>query len=455
MGFESLNSIVFFLVAIAVLVTFHEFGHFIVARWAGVRVLRFSVGFGRSIWKRQSHPEATEYVIGLIPLGGYVKMLDEREGPVSTSELNRSFNRKPLSSRALIVAAGPAANLLLAVLLYWIIGVLGSQDLDPVIGKVAPTSHGEAAGFQEGDRLLTIDGRAVTGWSEQRLYLLNQIGRVEPIEFGVRRMNGDERVLLVDVHQFSEGSFSPSFLTGLLGLTPSLPDYPATIGDVVEGGPAARAGILKRDQVRAVNGMPISDWPTLVQEIASRPGETLRLTIDRQGMILELAVVAERVETSGEAIGRIGVFAPEPPALDDFLVNTRYGLIEGLIRGAETTWIMSAVTLKLFGQMISGRASTEHLSGPIAIARYAGESASLGLSQFLAFLAVLSVSLGLINLLPIPVLDGGHLVYFLIEAITRRPVSERLMVWGQQVGISLIILLMGLAFYNDLSSLFS
>lgn len=454
MALDSLNSLVFFLIAVAVLVSFHEFGHFIVARWAGVKVLRFSVGFGRTIWRRQKGSDATEYVVGLIPLGGYVKMLDEREGPVAPEELEQAFNRKSLTRRVLIVAAGPAANLILAVILYWIIGILGSQDLDPVVGRVAPASLAEQSGFEEGDRILAIDGRPVFGWSEHRLYLMNEIGRADPIEFNVERSDGAQTSLAVSVSQLSNAAFSPSVLSGLIGITPRLPVYPPTIGGVVADGPAARAGMVQRDRIRGIDGQRIEDWQALVEKIASHPGQSLLFQIEREGALLDLTVIPDSVENDGETVGRIGVFAPEPPALDPFLVDTRYGPVQGLFKGAETTWIMSAVTLKLFAQMLSGRSSTEHLSGPIAIARFAGQSASLGLSQFLAFLAVLSVSLGLINLLPIPVLDGGHLVYFLIEGITRRPVPERVMIWGQQLGISIIVVLMGLAFYNDLSGLF-
>jgi regulator of sigma E protease len=212
--------------------------------------------------------------------------------------------------------------------------------------------------------------------------------------------------------------------------------------------------MVQNDRVRGIDGQQIDDWQALVEKIASHAGQSLRFQIERDGALLDFTIIPDSVENEGQTVGRIGVFAPEPPALDPYLVDTRYGLVQGLLKGAETTWIMSAVTVKLFAQMLSGRSSTEHLSGPITIARFAGQSASLGLSQFLAFLAVLSVSLGLINLLPIPVLDGGHLVYFLIEGITRRPIPERVMMWGQQLGISIIVVLMGLAFYNDLSGLF-
>ncbi len=451
---DPLNNLIFFLIAVAILVSFHEFGHFIVARWLGVRVLRFSVGFGRTLWRWQKDENSTEYVIGLIPLGGYVRMLDEREGEVPVAIRDQAFNRKSLSRRSLIVLAGPLANLLLAIGLYWGVGIIGSEDLDPVVGQVHAESIGLDSGFEIGDRILKIDGRPVYGWSEQRLYLLDRAANQDVVVFDVEKVDARKEKIVIDFSRAPSQTFSPAVLRELIGIGPLLPVYEAEVGDVVPDGPADNAGIKKGDKILAIDNESVLDWGDFVRVISGSPGKSLSLAIQRQGEGVLVNVVPESMQAEGQSIGRIGVFAPPPPALDKFMVTVRYGLFESISRAIDTTWLMSAVTVQLFGKMLTGGASKEHLSGPISIARYAGQSADLGIAQFLAFLAVLSVSLGILNLLPIPVLDGGHLVYFLIEGVTRRPVPEVVMYWGQQIGIGIIVLLMGLAFYNDLISLF-
>ena len=451
---DPLNNLIFFLIAVAILVSFHEFGHFIVARWMGVRVLRFSVGFGRTLWRWQKNENSTEYVIGLIPLGGYVRMLDEREGEVSVAARDQAFNRKSLFRRSLIVLAGPLANLLLAIGLYWGVGIIGSEDLDPVVGRVQAESIGLDSGFEIGDRILKIDDRSVYGWSEQRLYLLDRAANQEVVVFDVEKIDARKEKILIDFSSAPRQTFAPAVLRDLIGIGPLLPVYEAKVGGVVPDGPADNAGIKKGDRILAIDNESVLDWGDFVRVISGSPGQSLSLAIQRQGERVLINVVPESMQDEGRSIGRIGVFAPPPPPLDEFMVTVRYGLLESIFRAIDTTWLMSAVTVQLFGKMLTGGASREHLSGPISIARYAGQSADLGIAQFLAFLAVLSVSLGILNLLPIPVLDGGHLVYFLIEGVTRRPVPEVVMYWGQQIGIGIIVLLMGLAFYNDLISLF-
>ena len=451
---DPLNNLIFFLIAVAILVSFHEFGHFIVARWMGVRVLRFSVGFGRTLWRWQKNENSTEYVIGLIPLGGYVRMLDEREGAVPVAIRDQAFNQKSLSRRSLIVLAGPLANLLLAIGLYCGVGVIGSEDVDPVVGRVHADSIGLDSGFEIGDRILSIDDRAVYGWSEQRLYLLDRAANQDVVVFDVQKIDARKEKIVIDFSNAPGQAFAPAVLRDLIGIGPLLPVYEAKVGGVVSGGPADNAGIKEGDQILAIDNESVMDWGDFVRVISGSPGKSLSLEIQRQGEDVLINVVPESTQDEGRSIGRIGVFAPPPPSLDEFMVTIQYGLLESIFRAIDTTWLMSAVTVQLFGKMLTGGASKEHLSGPISIARYAGQSADLGIAQFLAFLAVLSVSLGILNLLPIPVLDGGHLVYFLIEGLTRRPVPEVVMYWGQQIGIGIIILLMGLAFYNDLISLF-
>ncbi len=452
---EILNNALFFLIAVAVLVSFHEFGHFIVARWLGVRVLKFSVGFGKTIWRWQKSPTETEYAVGAIPLGGYVRMLDEREGEVATEERDQAFNRKSLSTRSLIVLAGPAANLLLAVVLYWLIGMMGSNDLKPVVGSVTPDSIAEQSGFKPGDQLLSVDDRPIRGWSDQRLYLLDRAAASAELLFVVDRPSLGSRTLLVSLDQARQGFFNPAVLSGVIGITPALPIPEATVAGLVKGGPADRAGVIEGDRILAIDGVSVADWADLVGKIASGSSRELNLSLDRGGTRVSIPVVADFHTVSGTRVRRIGIFGPAELDLSEHITRVRYGPLDAAMRGLETTWLMSSLTVRLFGKMLTGSASREHLSGPVSIARYAGQSASLGLTQFLAFLAVLSISLGIINLLPIPVLDGGHLVYFAVEGLLGRPLPEKVMWLGQQFGIVFILLLMGLAFYNDFLSLLS
>ena len=452
---EILNNALFFLIAVAVLVSFHEFGHFIVARWLGVRVLKFSVGFGKTIWRWQKSPTETEYAVGAIPLGGYVRMLDEREGEVATEERDQAFNRKSLSTRSLIVLAGPAANLLLAVVLYWLIGMMGSNDLKPVVGSVTPDSIGEQSGFKPGDQLLSVDDRPIRGWSDQRLYLLDRAAASAELLFVVDRPSLGSRTLLVSLDQARQGFFNPAVLSGVIGITPALPIPEATVAGLVKGGPADRAGVIEGDRILAIDGVSVADWADLVGKIASGSSRELNLSLDRDGTRVSIPVVADFQTVSGKRVRRIGIFGQAELDLSEHITRVRYGPLDAAMRGLETTWLMSSLTVRLFGKMLTGSASREHLSGPVSIARYAGQSASLGLTQFLAFLAVLSISLGIINLLPIPVLDGGHLVYFAVEGLLGRPLPEKVMWLGQQFGIVFILLLMGLAFYNDFLSLLS
>ena len=452
---EILNNALFFLIAVAVLVSFHEFGHFIVARWLGVRVLKFSVGFGKTIWRWQKSPTETEYAVGAIPLGGYVRMLDEREGEVATEERDQAFNRKSLSTRSLIVLAGPAANLLLAVVLYWLIGMMGSNDLKPVVGSVTPDSIAEQSGFKPGDQLLSVDDRPIRGWSDQRLYLLDRAAASAELLFVVDRPSLGSRTLLVSLDQARQGFFNPAVLSGVIGITPALPIPEATVAGLVKGGPADRAGVIEGDRILAIDGVSVADWADLVGKIASGSSRELNLSLDRGGTRVSIPVVADFQTVSGTRVRRIGIFGQGELDLSEHITRVRYGPLDAAMRGLETTWLMSSLTVRLFGKMLTGSASREHLSGPVSIARYAGQSASLGLTQFLAFLAVLSISLGIINLLPIPVLDGGHLVYFAVEGLLGRPLPEKVMWLGQQFGIVFILLLMGLAFYNDFLSLLS
>ena len=435
-------SVLGFLVAIAILVTVHEFGHFWVARRLGVSVLKFSIGFGKPVcrWRRKNDP--TEYVIGAIPLGGYIKMLDERESEVAEHERHRAFNRQSLPVRSAIVVAGPAFNFLFAIAAIWLVFVIGTPDIEPVVGEVAADSIAADAGFSAGDRIQSIDGRAVRSWGEHQFYLLHQAMKGAPVVFLVRRKSGEQRALAVDFAALDQIEIGRRAVTSQLGIWPPAP--PAVAAGIVPDSPAAGAGLQPGDRILAINDDAIADWGELVAAVSSRPGARLRIRLQRQGQTHELSLVSAAVVVAGKKFGQIGVYPPP-------LANTRFqlGVWHALLASIDYNWRLSIITLRSLGRMLSAKMAPDNLSGPITIARMAGDTAASGYIDFLKFLAIISISLGLLNLLPIPVLDGGHLLYFLIEAVTGAPPSEAVAAWGQQIGIALLVLLMGVALYND------
>jgi len=447
-----LYSLLGFLVAIAILVAVHEYGHFQVARACGVKVLKFSIGFGKPLftWRRKGDP--TEYCIGCIPLGGYVKMLDEGEGEVAADELGMAFNRQSLLKRTAVVAAGPAYNFLFAIFAVWLVFVTGSDDIEPVIGQVETNSAGAQAGFRAGDRLTRIDGREVRAWGEHQFYLIHQAMKGNTVDFEVAGGDGDgARSIAIDFAAFDQYSVGTLPVPLQLGLHPTPP--PAEVFRVVADSPAARAGLQTGDTVTAIDGEPIGDWADMVRYVSARPGQLLALTVRRGDGVLSVELTPEpaQIQTADGAreVGRIGLYRP-PPAT----AKLRYGPLAAVPAALDYNWRMTAVTLRSLGRMLSARMSSDNLSGPITIARLAGHTIESGVDDFLKFLAIISISLGLINLLPIPLLDGGHLLYFAIEAVKGSPPSKRAMLWGQQLGIALLVLLMGVAFYNDIARLF-
>jgi regulator of sigma E protease len=450
---EFLNAVIWFIVAIGVLVTIHEFGHFWVARRLGVKVLRFSVGFGRPLLRYQGR-DGTEYWLAAIPLGGYVKMLDEGDGDVASGDRHRAFNRQPLKVRFAVVAAGPAFNFLFAILAYWAMFVVGVGGLKPVVDEVRPDSVAEAAGLRAGDLIEDVDGRATPTWQGVLESLIAGALDQAGLALGLRGPDGERREARLDLAGVPVDDLTEGRLFDRLGFEPWRPRIPAILGEVASGSPAERAGLRPGDHVLAAGGEALAGWADLVAVVRESPGRPLDLEIARDGRRETVTVEPEVAYEDGETFGRIGTGVRDPgQSLEEHYALERYGPVASVGMGAAKTWEMTWLTLRMLGRMVTGEVSVRNLSGPISIAQYAGFSASMGPERFLAFLAIVSISLGILNLLPIPLLDGGHLLYYLIELLRGQPLSEEAQFVGQRVGIAMLVGLMGLAFYNDIARL--
>ena len=444
-----------FVVALGILIVVHELGHFLVARWAGVKVLRFSVGFGKPLYARRLGADGTEWAIGAFPLGGYVKMLDEREGEVPAAELDRAFNRKPVGWRMLIVAAGPVANLLLAVLLYWVLFVQGVNELRPLLAQPPAGTVAAVAGVEEGDLVRSVSGVAVTTAQELRWQLMQRVMERQPIALEVLTAGDQIATRSLDMSTFDASELDADFTTPL-GLLSYHPKLKPVIGAVAPGSVAAAAGLAVGDEIRAINGQRIDHWGQLVAAVKAAPGKPLAMTLVRNGLMSELDLVPEAATERGVRIGRIGVGVRDDPEVRSALfVQVRLGPSAALGKAALHTWETSLFSLRMIGRMLVGELSWKNISGPVTIADYAGQSARMGVDHYLKFLALISISLGVLNLLPVPILDGGHLLYYFIEVIKGGPLSERAMEIGQQIGLALLALLMAFAFYNDFNRLVS
>lgn len=449
-----LISIAAFVFTIGVLVTVHEFGHFIVARRLGIRVLRFSVGFGKPLWRWQRRPDSTEYVLGWLPLGGYVKMLDEREGEVSEADRPLAFNRQSLWKRVPVVLAGPTFNLLFAVLVYWVLFMVGIPGIRPIVGAVTKDSPAAVAGLAKHDEILAVGAHRTPTWNTVGVRLLEDVMHGGSVPLKVRTPDGRERQLRLHVTD-AKALMKPGRLLAGIGLSPWSPALPAVIESVAAGGPARAAGLRPRDRVTQVGPTPIRSWQQLVSILQKSPGETLSIKVERGRRTLSLSLPVGRMrEHGGRTIGYIGVRVRVPPNFGARLkAEERYNPIVALGHAVGRTGSLIWLTLDASWNMVVGKVSLRNLSGPVGIAQYAGYTARSGLVPFLAFLAIVSISLGVLNLLPIPVLDGGHVAYYIVEAVKGSPLSARAEMLGQRVGIALLLVLMGFAVYNDLMRL--
>ena len=439
-----------FIFAIAVLVAVHEWGHFFVARRLGVKVLRFSIGFGSRLWGRTGR-DGTEYWVSAIPLGGYVKMLDEREGPVAEHELHLAFNRQEVWKRFLIVAAGPVLNFLFAIVAYWIIFMIGIPGLKPLIAEVPRDTVAWAAGLRGGEQVVEVAGEPTVTWNELRTELLAAALEGELADVRVRARDGEESTLQLDMRGMSA---DPEKLFAALGMDPFQPKVEPLIGVIEEESAAERAGLRKGDRVVAIADQPVEDWAKLVEWVRAHPGSSTKIVVLRAGSRIALPLEIASAGSGAAAVGRIGAGVDVNPEMwQDLRAVRKYGPLQAIPAAVAQTWDLSVLTLRLMGRMVIGDVSWKNVGGPIQIAQYAGYTASIGLVSFLGFLALVSVSLAVLNLLPVPVLDGGHLLYYGFEFVRGKPLSERLQMLGQRIGVALLVALMCVAFYNDITRL--
>ncbi len=444
-----LQTLASFLVALLVLVSIHEFGHFYVARLCGVKVLRFSIGFGKVLWRWRDRL-GTEYALAALPLGGYVKMLDEREAPVAEEELAQAFNRKSVWQRIAIVAAGPLANFLLAIALFWVLLLPGHKDRIALIGTVEPGSIAAQAGLEAGQEIVAVDGLPTPGWQTLNRALMNRLGETGEIHFRVAYPNSDFTYeSSAQLQGWLRDTLNPDPVAGL-GISLYIPPIPPIVGDILPNSPAQRAGFRAGDRILTVDSQVLESWQDWVARVREVPGRELAVSVERQAQTLQLKLVPEAVDDAGVRIGRVGMGVAPFTLPETLLRQQDYSLLGALVASVEKTWDTSAFVLLSIKKLILGEISPKNLSGPITIAKVAGASAESGLVSFVGFLALLSVFLAVFNLLPIPVLDGGHLFYYFLEVIRGKPVSERMQILGYQLGLLLVVGLTLVALYNDI-----
>ena len=451
---DLLHKLFYFIITIGVLVSFHEFGHFWVARKVGVKVIRFSIGFGKVLWSYQKNPETTEYVLSAIPLGGYVKMVDEREDPVKAEDLAFAFNKKSISARTAIVAAGPLFNLLLAVFLLWGALVIGETGIKPIIGQVGQGTLAYNAGFTEGDEIISVNEKITPTWTEaMSVIIASALESNQSITVNVKNLDEKQSVKVITLSE--ESTKNSELLYQQLGFKPWSPQLKPIIGKVLPDSAALASGLKKGDLLISANGVPINEWKQWVDIVRANPDISIDLKIERDGVQIPISITPKSVQAEQKSEGKIGasVYIPEELIKS---VSAEYSLspLDAIPVAFETTWYYSSSTLKMMSKMLIGKASVDNLSGPISIAQYAGESADMGFVSFIKFMALVSVSLGVINLFPVPVLDGGHLMFFALEAILRKPISEKIQGFFQKAGMAFLLSLMSLAMFLDIQRLF-
>lgn len=439
-----------FIVALGILVAVHEYGHFWVARRNGVKVERFSIGFGKPIWRRTGR-DGTEYVVAMIPLGGYVKMLDGRVDEVPPELADQAFNNKSVWARMAIVVAGPMANFLFAVFAFWLMFLIGVPSVKPVVRDVVPESPAAMAGVQPGMQITAINGNDILTWEDVNFSLIGSIGAEQTV-ITVQNDSGRQQQLAVPLARWQFDPDSESPITAL-GLMPEGPVATLTLEQVMADGAGEQAGLQSGDQITQANGEILRDWNHFVALVQSSPEQPMELVVLRDGQRLDLTLTPALRETNRQAVGYVGLAPAVLPVDERYRFELTYGPLEAAWHGMERTWELTVLTFNMIGKLLTGIVSVDNLSGPISIAKGAGASAGFGLVYFLSFMALVSVNLGIINLLPLPVLDGGHLLFYMVEAVTGRPVPEKIQELGFRIGAALLVLLMGLALFNDIGRL--
>jgi regulator of sigma E protease len=445
-----------FIVAIGVLVAVHEFGHFWVARRLGIRVLRFSIGFGKPLYRRVLGADPVEFVIAAVPLGGYVKLLDEREGNVAERDLPRAFNRQPVWKRIATLLAGPAFNLIFAIAVYWVLFTAGVPAVKPIVGEITPDSIAAQAGLRYEDQILQIGAQPTPTLEAATLAILEDLTDDGTIDMVVRGVDGAERSVSLVAGDRSRSLTQPEALLPGLGFEIWRPRFKPVIGQVNKGTAGERAGLQVGDEILAIDGHPLQHFQQLVNRVKPNPGRTVTLQVRRDGSARDVRVTIGQDSQGGRKIGLIGIAPkdqriPTGRTVEEMLTLQKYGAVAAVGEAAAKTWDTSVFTLRIVGRIITGDVSLQAISGPISIAETTGFAARQGWRTFLSTLALISISLGVLNLLPIPILDGGQVVYQLAELVKGRPVSERAQLLGQQIGIAMLILMMTLAFYNDIA----
>nr|VFK06476.1 MAG: regulator of sigma E protease [Candidatus Kentron sp. LPFa]VFK22902.1 MAG: regulator of sigma E protease [Candidatus Kentron sp. LPFa]VFK66536.1 MAG: regulator of sigma E protease [Candidatus Kentron sp. UNK]VFK68437.1 MAG: regulator of sigma E protease [Candidatus Kentron sp. UNK] len=448
-----------FILTIGILVSVHEFGHYWVARRLGIKVLRFAIGFGKPLWKRRFGPDNTEYIIGSLPFGGYVKMLDEREGKVAKEELPRAFNRQSLPVRVAVVSAGSIFNIVFAVFAYWVMFVVGINGIKPSVMEVIPNSIAARADFLPNDTILSVDDMGTPSWETAVQAIATKALMQDPIPLVVRRGDGVNEQLLLNLSSPFLDDITENGFFHTIGIIPPSPYRTTVIGEVKTGGAAKRAGLKKGDRIISANGQPLADWNAWRTLVRRHPGQDMEVHLERDGLTMTLILRPDPVKTEAGAIGFIGA-APAPPteqSLKDyqheFYTTERYSPFAAFGHALDETGHTASLTLRMIWKILTLDVSFKNLNGPVSIAQYAGAAVQTGLSKFLQLLGILSVSIGVLNLLPIPILDGGHVMYYCIEFVKKQPLSEKAQSIGNRIGITMLVGLMGLALFNDFARL--